>query len=135
MDLDDRALVMFRWIAGVFIAVIVSVMLAVYIQRDSLIKTCERNSARAAMNATGWSRLADHVRTRANEGDVTAAKGYEAVANGLKAQIPGYHGSDAIIEVGYHGSDRTSFVLTPLAKRLQREGCKRVYPNPVPWIS
>lgn len=100
--------------------------------RKALVTACIADSARTALNASGFIALSERVGQRSNESDQKSAALYRAVSAGVVGLVPapvGREGDRAIIETKL--IDRPGrvprLVVTEKAKSLQIEGCKAFY--------
>jgi hypothetical protein len=134
----SRELRIRRWLivtVATLVGVGVAVMISLYLQRDSLIRGCERNSKRAALSANLALHLSERVGARGQKGDAKSAAEYAASGYAFIEDIPGYDGDLSIVQVEKVViGGRDVYRLTQKAERIQAQGCTDAFPRPIPFV-
>ena len=98
----------------------------------ALVVACQGDSRRTALNAAGFSAMADQTADRGSKGDAKTARRYRAVATGVATLIPAPIGREGDANIArVHLIDRPGqeprFIITKNARALQLQGCKDFY--------
>ncbi len=98
----------------------------------ALVVACVGDSQRTALNAAGFTALAERVGKRGKEGDAASARRYQAVATGVVTLIPAPLGQEgnaniALVSLIDRPGQEPRFIITKRAKALQLRGCKDFY--------
>jgi len=119
MRQEPRFLIWMRLMFGIIAAVVVSVLISAYIQRDNQIAACERNSISKYIDAQF---INEAMLARRAAGDQAVAVRYAQLERAKRATIPMPDGWAGL--PGDRGNSATD----------RREGCKDAFPPPIPWI-
>ena len=132
----------FDWIRREWLALIIAagIVVSLYMivassdrrddrDRAASVAGCVRTGTTKALDAAAWLRAAE---ARRNDGNESAARYYEGIADGLILTIPppaenlrGDRSLARVVPKHLHG--RWRYVLSPESQRLQRLGCERAY--------